>query len=195
MHINNEPDKEPLVKEVSREELDFMEVKTREYIEQGANALEASKMAAEDWAKQNQEMTAEQQQVWDQLTKQVGLADFIKDQIIRCLSSYKKSYHKSFPNMSIDFKMYLKNRKLEGNQAHMIGGASLFLEFCYNGVWYVWREKRVDFTHIREMRNGHAWKLALYEAMLHDILAWGVTHLINIHEIKHAPKQPANTEQ
>lgn len=194
MEIHKDND-EKIIKEVTRAEQDFIEARVKEYTAQGASIIEAGKMASEDWAKTQEAVTDEQAAAWDKLTQSIGLADLLKDQLIRALSNYKDAYHAKFPEKSIDFNLQLKTKGVDGHYTdnkRLIAQASLSLEFSYNGVWTVWRNKSVKFQHIREMRDGHRWKLALYESMLHDLIAWGVTNVINVQELKNLPKATSN---
>lgn len=181
MSTNNEQ----IVQEVSREEIDFINAKSREYKEQGASDLDAAAMAAEDWAKAQKASDEAGEEMWDKITKQVGLADLLDDQIRRSLGVFKTTWQKHNPEQTVDFSLELYTEKGPSGLANrLIAGAGLRLSVSRNGVWSVWRDKRIAFQHIAEMRDGHKWKLKLYEAMLQDILAWGVNHMLVLKAVK-----------
>jgi len=178
---------EPLIKEVGEEELKFLAEKKSEYTRQGMSDKDAHELAMEDWKKLEANKNPEiDEAAWDQITKNIGLFDFLDDQIRRALGKYKSAWEKANPEQTMDFKLHLKTHGGVGTAGNkrLISGVSLILEKAQNGSWTVWREKKIEFTHIREMREGHKWKLALYEAMLHDLIAFGISYLVELDNIK-----------
>lgn len=161
------------------EEKRFIENKAKEYRMQGSSDEEADKMATEDWKKEKDNVEAANSEVWEKITKKINLHTFLDDQIRRALGKYKNEFHKNNKVETIDFRL------TEGNIGGVHGkgivaGAYLQLEYARNGNWKVFRRKEVKFTHIKDMRLGHIWKLELYEAMLHDVFNWGMTYCIHL---------------
>lgn len=207
------------IKTASEEELRFIEEKSKDYVAQGMAPEEATKLAAEDWTKMVGDEEGHAQEVWDKLTKQINLSDFIDDQIRRALGTYKTAWEKANPILddnkepmkdadgnimthTLDFKLELKRVggvKGRKGDPRLITAVELTLEVARDGLWKVWRKKHIGFAHVREMREGHKWKLALYESMLHEVIMWGVTYMLKLDAyqdgtIKPAVTEPASTE-
>lgn len=166
----------------SEEELEFLKGKKEAYVTQGVHEVEAMQLAAADWNKLSEDREAFAEKTWDEITKKVGMAEFVDDQIRRALGLYKTAWQKTHEGQTIDFKMRLDTKKSQ--KSGMIAGASLKLEVSVNGVWTVWRNKEITFQHIREMREGHVWKLKLYEALFCDLVGWGVSYALVMQETK-----------
>lgn len=164
-----------VIQEVNPDELKFIDVKKQEYLSQGISEAEATQLAAEDYKKFTEETEAKQAELWNSLTKKIGLVDFLDDQIRRALGTYKTDWEKRYEGQTVDFKLHLQARRATGG---LIGSAALILEIAINGVWKTWNEKVIKFRHIREMREGHEWKLALYESMFRELVSNAVTFRI-----------------
>lgn len=132
-----------------------------------------------------EEMAMEQN--WQQLTKKVGMPDFIDDQIRRGLGIFMKRWNDSRPDDQIGFGLHLRQHRTNGG---VIGSVSLALELKRDNKFQTIREKVVNFKHVKEMRHVHEWKMALYEAMLHDLISMAASHMIFIDEgRKSTPEQ------
>lgn len=177
-----EQPQEKLISEVRADEAAFLKQKVSEYTSQGVSDVEAMQQAAAEWKSLEEERDKQGEALWDEVTKKVGLCDFLDDQIRRALGVYKYKWDKANAPEEIDFKMELKS--LGGLQGRMIAGAQLRLEIKRGGLWRLWRNKEIKFEHIREARATHKWKLALYEAMYQDLLSWGVTYCILCEDFK-----------
>ena len=193
------------IEEVSHEELSFIEGKKREYIEQGASEVEAIALATDDWKKAKEKADQEGEALWDKITKDIGAHDFIEDMVRRALVKYKEVWNKKNHPQTLDFELKMYSDPGPSgviSKNRLIAGAGLRLSVIKNGVHTLWRDKKVAFTHIRDMREGHKWKMALWEAMFQDILGWGVSYALAINmyqDNKHltqTPKdgEPANTQ-
>jgi hypothetical protein len=164
-----------VIQEVNPDELKFIDQKKKEYLAQGVSDLEATQLASEDYKKFTDQAEAAQGELWNRLTKQVGLVDFLDDQIRRALGVYKTDWEKKHQGQTLDFKLHLQPRRAEGG---LIGSAALILEIAVNGVWKKWNERIISFRHVREMRDANAWKLTLYESMFQYLISCGVTFRI-----------------
>ncbi len=181
---------EPTIEEVSLEQKRFLEERTREYKEQGADPLEAIHLAQNDWATAEEIRKKETDEVWDKFTNKIGLEKLLDDQMRRGLGTFKTAYEKAYPEKTIDFKLYYSSKKSEGG---VIASVYLILEICRNGLWKVWRRKQINFQHIREMRDGYKWKLALQEAMYYDLMSFGITYCILLDEANEQPRKESRT--
>lgn len=177
---------EPLIKEASEQELKFLAEQASQYVKQGMSDIDARALAAEDWKKLENLHDKMGEQAWDEFTRKIGLHTILEDQIRRCLGQYKAAWEKANAPYTLDFKLYEKTRGGVGTSGNkqLIAGVSLILEKSLNGVWTVWRDKKIDFTHVGQMREAYKWKLALYEAMLHDLMAFGITYCLTMDDIK-----------
>lgn len=190
----------PLQVEVDPRMIAFINQKMEEYRAQGVAELEASAAANADWEAYLKKTEEEGEEIFQKLAKDVGLAELIDDQLRRALGLYKAMFDKQFAPQTIDFKLQLKARgkddlafkEFKGIHKRLIAEATLILEVGRNGVWQVFRQKTRQFSHIGEMREGHRWKLQLYEAMLHDVIGWGITQYINVDDIRKAKAAESN---
>lgn len=189
-----EPTEQEPLNLVEEIELNFISSKTEEYKAQGLPEDEAKDMAASDWAEKKRKIETENGDVWNEVTKKIGLPDFLDDQIRRALGVYKKTFEEAekakvkedptYIPRTIDFKLYMKSDRHPNSaigrkgQPRLIAGAHLILEYAINGLWKVWRDKGLNFTHVQQMKEIHVWKLHLYEAMLQDLMGWGVTYCL-----------------
>lgn len=177
-------------------DLAFLKEKQREYMAQGVHEVEAMQQATTDLANKKAEMDQVSEEAWDQITKKIGLAEFLDDQMRRALGSIKTVWESNNNGHTLDFKLHLKTRGGVGNAGNkrLIAGVSLYLEYAIDGLWVVLREKRIDFVHVREMRDGNKWKTAIHEALLHDVFAWGINYMILTHQYKNGNIRKPNDE-
>ena len=166
----------------TKEDEIFINTKAKEYRIQGSSDEESIRLATEDCKKLKVAEANATDALWNEVTKKINLADFLDDQIRRALGAYKSEYMKKYPDFTLDFKLRMWNEKGAGGR--LIAAANLELSFALNGNWKVWMNKRIKFTHIREINKAHEWKLALYEAMMKDLIGWGATYCLHIDAVK-----------
>lgn len=152
----------------------FIDQKEKEYRMDGLSDKEAEEKAAHEWEEHKKEAEEQGEKQWAQITKKIGLSNFLDDQIRRALGVYKTGWEKANAPQTLDFKLYMKTKN--GVSKRLIASVSLYLDIATNGVWRPWREKKISFQHVNEMRNEHMWKLKLYEDMFQDLLGWGVSY-------------------
>jgi len=161
-------------------DLAFLKEKQREYMAQGVHEVEAMQQATADLATKKAEMEEVGEEAWEQITKKVGLAEFLDDQLRRALGKVKTMWEGNNSGHTLDFKLHMKTEGGVGTSGNkrLIAGVSLYLEYAIDGLWKVMRHKQIGFVHVREMKDGNKWKTTIHEALLHDIIAWGITYII-----------------
>lgn len=167
------------VEEGNEQDLLFLERAIEQYKANGLNEAEAQAAANLD-LKQLKEKNAEVgANIWKQLVKETKADKLLKDQLDRALGIFKTEFEKARKPHTIDFKLRFGTKGAHYNKKGellRIASATLTLEVAQDGLWEVWRQKVIDFRHVREMRDGHGWRLALCEAMFQDFVSFGLNY-------------------
>jgi hypothetical protein len=134
--------------------------------------------------------SAEGEKNWMEFVKNVKLYDIIDDQLRRAFRAYEKEYNKrNAEDGDISVKLHLGKRNVRNGVAFAAG---LKLEVKRRGLYKVFSDKQLGFTHVRDVRDETTWKYKLYEAMLQDLIFHGLNHLLLKDDVQNGfikPKQ------
>jgi hypothetical protein len=173
------PAEVPKVEEATEGDLLYLEERIAFYKAKGQKDDIAEAAAKFDLAEIVKKRKYAGEATWNQLVKETKADKLMNDQILRALGIYKTEWEKRNKPFTIDFKLRMESEGEKRNkhaEITSIAGVTLYFHVARNGVWKLWNKKTIKFQHIREMRDGHNWKLQLYEALFFDFVASGVTH-------------------
>lgn len=123
-----------------------------------------------------------QEQRFEKFIKGIQLHDIIYDCMQSSLNEYCKIYNERNPGDNIQFKLH--TRKRTNKNTTVIFAVSLVLEMRRGGLYKVLLEKRIDFTHVKQIRDEVSWKYSLYGAMYNDLITHSLNHLILQDDVK-----------
>lgn len=178
---------EARVEEMNDRDRLYFDARLDYYEKQGLKEIEAATAANFDLNEFRQKQEEQGNELWSRLVKETKADKLLHDQLLRALGIYKTEWEKKNPGQLIDFKLRFETHGTitdKKGAIKRISAVTLIFEVGKNGLFSVWNKKRIDFHHVREMRDGHNWKLSLYEALFVDFVMSGMTFRMIQEEFK-----------
>lgn len=123
-----------------------------------------------------------EEQRFDRFIKAIKLHDIIYDCMQSSFNEYCKAYNKKNPDDNLRIKIDVSKKKQK--DSHAIWAVAAGLELRRGGVHKVLFEKRIEFTHIKQIREEASWKYALYGSIWNDIVVHAFNYLILQEDVK-----------
>lgn len=116
------------------------------------------------------------EQRFDRFIKAIKLHEIIYDCMQSSFNEYCKTYNKVNPDDNV--KINLIMRKNKNPKTGAIFGVSCVLEIRRRDKYVTYFEKKIDFTHVKQIRDEASWKYALYGSIYNELISSCITYLL-----------------
>lgn len=113
---------------------------------------------------------------FDRFIKAIRLHEIVYDCMQSSFNEYCKTYNKRNPDDNIKINIIL--RKNKNQKTGVIFGVSCVLEIRRRDKYVTFFEKKIDFTHVKQIRDEASWKYSLYGSIYNDLIANCITYLL-----------------
>lgn len=119
-------------------------------------------------------LTSEQK--FERFIRRINLSDILKDCLQSSMNEFCKKYNQKNPKENLQFKLVIRKEKPKATgKTNQIFAVRLVLEMRRFDSHVITQEKKVTFTHVRELKDEAAWRYSLYAAMFQEIMNLALT--------------------
>jgi len=116
---------------------------------------------------------------WATFIRGINLHDIVKDCMQSSFNVFAIKYNKTHEKEDIAFKISIRKQKRDNS----ILGVAMVLEMRRYGLYKDVMHKTVSFRHIRELKQDHVWKYALYGAIYNSLIEMALAHIITLDDV------------
>jgi len=116
---------------------------------------------------------------WATFIRGINLHDIVKDCMQSSFNVFATKYNKTHEKEDIAFKISIRKQKRDNS----ILGVAMVLEMRRYGLYKDVMHKTVSFRHIRELKQDHVWKYALYGAIYNSLIEMALAHIITLDDV------------